>query len=278
MDKVPPQAAFFDLSDYARPAARWLVRVLPPFVTPVHLTLAFTGVGAAAALLFALDRWLPAAGLLLLVKSGLDAADGSLARARRQPSRIGRFLDSICDFLVTALVFVGIALGAERRLGEAPWLLAMLALVSAMLQCSAFSYYYVRYRAQTGGDPTSRVQESAEGYAGDNPTVLAVLYFFYRLIYGWQDALMDALDRRLAPRAAGAGLATSPKGERSRRVPPAFLTATTVLGLGMQLLVIAVCAAFGEPVIALWLFVTVFNIYWFILLIVRAYAPFTQTT
>ena len=260
MDKVPPQHMFLDLSDYARPVARWLVAHLPPFVTPIHLTLAFTLVGAVAALLFAFDRWLPVAGLLLLVKNTLDAADGSLARVRGRPSRVGRFLDSICDFLVTGMVFSGIALGVQRRTGLDTWWLtgfAILAIASATLQCSVFNYYYVRYRAKTGGDSTSQVQESGMGYAWDNPRLLSILYYLYRILYSWQDGLMAELDRRLAPQAD---------------VSPKFMTATSVFGLGTQLLVIALCAAFGQPALALGLFVTIFNLYWLLLLGARAYA------
>jgi phosphatidylglycerophosphate synthase len=256
MDKVPTGAAFLDLSDYARPVARWLVRMLLPTpVTPIHLTLAFTGAGAAAALLFALNRWLPLAGLLLLLKSALDAADGSLARARQRPSRVGRFLDSVCDFFVTVMVFGGIALGSGQS-----WALAALAILSATLQCSVFSYYYVRYRAQTGGDVTSRVnEENAAGYAWDNATALRVVYALYRLIYGWQDSAMAGIDRAIAPAEA--------------RLTPSFMTATTVLGLGTQLLVTALCAMLGQPGWALWLFVTLFNLYWLGLLAARRLSP-----
>ena len=196
MDKVPEGHRFLDMSDYARPLAKVLVRLLlPTRVSPVHLTLAHTAVGFMAAILFALDRWLPFAGALLLLKSALDAADGSLARARGRPSRVGRFLDSICDVLVTIAVFFGIAAGAWRRMGQAHWALAALAIVFATLQCSVFNYYYVRYRAQTGGDTTSDVNESeTRGYAWDNPRALRALHALYRLIYGWQDLLMDHVD------------------------------------------------------------------------------------
>jgi phosphatidylglycerophosphate synthase len=261
MNKVPPKAAFLDLSDYARPAALWLVRVLlDSSILPWHLTLAFTGVGLAAAVLFALDRWLWVAGVLLLLKSLLDAADGSLARARRKPSRVGRFLDSVCDFGVTVAVFAGIAAGQHARTGKNDWLLAALAVLCATLQCSLYNYYCVRYRAQTGGDLTSHVAEIAsDGYPGDNPTALKILHTLYGLIYRWQDALMAQLDGRLAPPSAP--------------LKPAFLTATTVLGLGSQLLVTAVCAALGQPVWALWTFVTVFNGYALALLVLRRRAP-----
>jgi len=259
MDKVSVENAFLDVSDYARPAARWLARRLAPTpVTPIHLTLAYTVVGCAAGILFALHRWLPFAGGLLLLKSLLDAADGSLARARRHPSRVGRFLDSVCDFVVMAAVFGGIAFSAWSQTGQTfYWGLAAAALLCATLQGSVYSYYYVRYREETRGDQTSRVGESApEGYTWDHPTLLRCLYALYRLIYGWQDALMIRIDHWAAP-AGGV------------RLRPAFLTTVSVLGLGTQLAVIALCAAIGQPTWALWLFNTVFNFYWLALIAVR---------
>jgi phosphatidylglycerophosphate synthase len=256
MDKVPAQFAFFDLSDYARVPARWLAEHVPAFVTPIHLTLAFTVVGALAALLFAFNSYLALAAVLLILKSLLDAADGSLARIRRRPSRVGRFLDSVCDFLVTILLFTGIAF-AQWRLDPSNntiWLLAALAALSVTLQCSVFSFYYVTYRAQTGGDQTSQVHETAQAYANDDPRLVAILYTLYRAIYSWQDSLMAWLDSIVAPNAP---------------VTPAFLTATSVLGLGTQLLIMAVAACFNQTSNLLFIFIVPFNFYWLGLLGLR---------
>src|SRR6185436_5613871 len=143
--KVPPAYDFLDISDYARPVARWLVRVLlDKPVAPIQITLAFTAAGLLAALLFAIDRGLWFAAFLLLLKSALDGADGSLARARGAPSRVGRFLDSVCDFVVNLAVFMGIALGAMQRGTPASVLfVAAVALLSAVLQVSLFNRFYV---------------------------------------------------------------------------------------------------------------------------------------
>ncbi len=260
MDKVPTSYAFLDFSDYARPAARWLVRQLLPHtrVSPNHLTLGFTVAGLAAAALLAADRWLVVAALLVLVKSGLDAADGALARGRNRPSRVGRFFDSVMDFVVNLALCGGIAAGAVARgAGLEVYGLALGALVSGLLQVSIFNHYYIRYRAQVGGDRTSQVSESAATqYPWDNPTVLRWLFAAYRAIYGWQDALVAVLDRALA-------------GTTQRSMSPRFMTAVSVLGLGTQLLILAVCAAVGQPVWALWLFVTVFNAYAIGLMVAR---------
>jgi phosphatidylglycerophosphate synthase len=251
VDKVPAEHQFIDLSDYARPAARWLVRrLLPTRITPNTLTLAFTVVGLAAAALLAVNRWLPLAALLLLVKSALDAADGALARARGRPSRTGRFLDSVCDFVVNAALFAGLALGAYARGAGAPIFgLAAAALVSALLQVSVFNHYYVRYRSQTGGDQTSRVSEAeASAYPWDDPQHVRFLLALYRFIYGWQDALVAHFDQVLT-------------GGAARPVSSQFMTRVSVLGLGTQLLMIALCAVIGRPVWALWAFATLFNVY-----------------
>jgi hypothetical protein len=49
------------------------------------------------------------------------------------------------------------------------------------------------------------------------------------------------------------------------------MTAVTVLGLGTQLLVMALLAAIGQPLAALWAFVTVFNFYAAGLILFRAW-------
>lgn len=252
MDKVPASAAFVDYSDYARPAARWLVELLlPTRVMPLQLTAAYTVAGAAAALLLARNTYLPLAAALLIVKSWLDAADGSLARARQRPSRVGRFVDSLADFCVTVMLFAALGFSSGR------WLLCALAALFLTLQCSAFSYYYVCHRAASSGDQTSRPDESVSaGYASDNPRVLWFVHKLYGLIYSWQDALMARVDHWLAPQ---------------RPVPANMLSAASWMGMGMQLLVIAVCAAAGRPLWAAWAFVGPYNIYWAGLVAARAF-------
>lgn len=50
--------------------------------------------------------WLAAS--FLIFKSILDAADGELARAKNTPSYTGRYLDSVADILLNALIFIAI--------------------------------------------------------------------------------------------------------------------------------------------------------------------------
>ena len=200
-------------------------------ITPVQIT-SDTVVGFIAAGLFVVGGYVNGvvAGILSLVKSTLDAADGSLARARNGPSRVWTLPDSICDYAVNAAVFLGLAVNGGLTITEA--VVAVIALESATWQCSTFSCYYVHYRNLTGGDTTSQLNESgSEGYPWDNPRLVHLLRRLYAILFGWQDALLGKLDRALTPDPA------SPV-YRSKRL----LTAITVLGLGFQLLLIAVLA------------------------------------
>ena len=246
--KVHAGDKFLDLSDYGRPVARRLVQALMNTpITPVQITLSYTVVGFIAAGLFGVGGYVNGvvAGILLLVKSTLDAADGSLARARERPSRVGRFLDSICDYAVNAAVFFGLAVNGGLTIGKAA--VAVIALESATWQCSAFSYYYVHYRNLTGGDTTSQLNESeSEGYPWDDPRLVHILRRLYAILFGWQDGLLGKLDR-------------------NKRL----LTAITVLGLGFQLLLIAVLAWWNRVSWVFALFIVGLNAYWAIFMVVR---------
>ena len=261
LDKVDAPHHFLDLSDYARPVARVLTRALvPTSISPIHVTVTYTLIGFFAAWLFATGSIPNAAiaGLLLIVNSTLVAVDGSLARARQRPSRVGRFLDSICDYFINAAVFLGIAI-AGQTVSLDRILLGLIALESATWQGTAFNYYYVYYRTLTGGDTTSQLKETNDTrYPWDNPFALKILLRLYRAIYGWQDVLLGKIDQRLTPDRAAAIY-------RDKRL----LTATTAMGLGFQLSLIAVCAWIGQPHWALWLFIGPLNMYWVIIIVVR---------
>ncbi len=261
IDKLQAADKFLDLSDYARPIARRLTRVLVNTrISPIQITTAYTIIGLIAALLFAAGGYLNGvvAGILLLVKSTLDAVDGSLARARQHPSRIGRFLDSLCDYFINAVVFFGIALNGGAITIEQT-ILAVLALESATWQGTAFNYYYVYYRKLTGGDTTSQLNETeADNYPWDDPRAVQALLNIYSIVYGWQDALVAKVDRAITPDRA------SPIYRNKH-----LLTAITVMGVGFQLLLIALCAWLDHASWALGIFIGPLNIYWVIIMLVR---------
>lgn len=247
--KLSDHARFLDLSDYGRPLGDLIVTaLLPTRVLPQHLTLGYTVVGLLAAGLFAAGGHVQgvAAGLLLLLKSALDAADGSLARARGRPSRTGRYLDSLCDFLVNLAVYSGLAWAEAARARSAwPIPVAAAALVAGLLQVSVFNYYYILQRGLAGGDHISLLDETeAHPYPWDPPRLTRLLQRAYLAIYGWQDRLVARLDR-----LAVAALPASRHAPSTR-----FLTATTAAGLGSQLLLIALAAVVNHPFWALLFF------------------------
>lgn len=81
-------------------------------ITPLRLT--FTGfLFGLAAFLAASLRWWPAALVLWLINRLLDGLDGALARKSGTGSDLGGYLDILADFLVYALLPIGIALGVS---------------------------------------------------------------------------------------------------------------------------------------------------------------------
>jgi CDP-diacylglycerol--glycerol-3-phosphate 3-phosphatidyltransferase len=99
----------------ADPIARTVART---GVTPNMVTaLGFVG-NLVAAWLAADGRWL-AAGLVMLVGSGLDLLDGALARATGRATRFGAVFDAVLDRYSEAAVLFGLLLYFEDR--EAFW-------------------------------------------------------------------------------------------------------------------------------------------------------------
>ena len=231
MYKLPTKSRFIDLSDYARPLATRLVQFLLPykFITAITVTWSFTVVGFLSAFMIWQGKGLAFAAFLLPVKSLLDAADGSLARARNTPSQVGRFLDSFCDFFVNLALFLAIAHHTGLPVSQ-----ALLALVLATWQGSVYNYYYVIKRHSAHGDVTSEIDQRRmpEPLPGDNRRILYFLHRFYLLVYWWQDRLAYWLD----PAAIRQG----------DKLTGGFLTALSVLGLGFQLLAICLLIWFGE--------------------------------
>ena len=152
----------------------------------------------------------------------LDAADGEIARRRNEPSIVGRYMDSIFDFIVNLILFLSITLVFDYNI----WTM-LIALILFQIQGSIFNYYYLIKRYQVNGDKTSRIFEIEEPkpFPKDNITLLKIFHKIYLLVYAWQDYLVYNLDR---------GAITT--GE----LPGWFLSIVSLLGLGFQLLIIAI--------------------------------------
>lgn len=244
--KVPEAAHFVDLSDYARPLAIWIARRLrDTSVVAADVTVVWGVIGLVGAFCYAAGgyRYALLGAAALQLKNILDATDGSLARLQNRPSRVGRFLDSIGDAILAALVFAALAVAVARaRPVLYVALLAATALLLSLLQGSVYNYYQVRYRQRQGGDRTSLVKEKLTTYDAiyyeERPLALGLLRFLigaYNWIYGWQDVLVHRIDRwAVAPLVESGREDRADELRDNRRL----LTALSALGPGLQILVL----------------------------------------
>src|SRR6056297_674969 len=228
MPKLAVKDKFIDLSDYGRPAAVAIVRLLKNTnVTAIHLTLMFglCGIGAVTAIL---HGYYITAGMLLILKSILDAADGEMARMKRNPSYIGRYLDSLFDIILNFLIILAV----WYVTGQSIWL-AIAAFTSIQLQGTLYNFYYVILRHNSeSGDRTSKIfeTETPEAYPGESQKGVNVLFKIYIQFYYVYDKVIYSLDRQ-AP--------------LKKTFPKWFMTLLSMYGLGFQLLIISAMLATG---------------------------------
>ena len=164
MHKLPPGARFFDINDLWYFSNRWVVRFLYPLpVTANQITVLSLVLGLAAAGFYLVETpdALIVAAIFFYGKIYFDNVDGNLARARGEVSRIGRFLDSLIDFVVTTLVYAAVTFRLVREAGDVSlWILGLAALLSCFVQCSYFVYYLVNYTDTFGSYEKNRADES----------------------------------------------------------------------------------------------------------------------
>lgn len=228
MSKLPKEFQFTDLSDYGRPIA---IKIASVFVktsfTPIHMTLLFVVSGLIAVYCISQAYFL-AAAFFLVLKSILDAADGELARLKKTPSYTGRYLDSIADIVLNAIIIYTI----WSITGASSWY-ALIAFLGLQLQGTLYNYYYVILRNKhLGGDTTSRVFEvkTPSALKGESQKHVNTLFKIYRLLYGGFDKAIYILDHN---------------AHKAKALPTWFMSALSIYGLGFQLLLIGVLLIFG---------------------------------
>jgi len=256
--KLSPDAEFPDFSDYARPMAHRVVAFLlhrPISVLSVTSSFLLFGLLAAAFIAEGSYPSLLVAVVLIQVKNLLDAVDGSLARARKTPSRIGRFYDSFCDFIVGAAIFAALGYLLAQDIGLIAVPVALAAFLSVLLQNSLYCYHTVAHRLAAGGDTTSQLDER-HSVDEDENRKLRFLLRAYVVIYSWQDDLAALSD-------SGASLGKRPK---------AFLTALSLRGLGTQLLELCVFLAIDKPGLYLWFILIPTNLFTMGLILYRRHS------
>lgn len=222
MTKLPKAYQFIDLSDYGRPAARLIARLLKHSpVTPVHLTKCFFIAGLTALYFMLAGQYIPAA-LFLVLKSILDAADGELARVKATPSYTGRYLDSIADIILNFLIFICLWIITGQSA-----VLAIMAFAAVQLQGTLYNYYYVIQRISLRGDRTSRIFENhvPDAMPGEKQITVTILYHCYNIMYILFDKCIYYLDNNAV---------------ESAPFPKWFMSCLSTLGLGFQLLLISI--------------------------------------
>jgi hypothetical protein len=223
MSKLAAQDKFIDLSDYGRPFGKLLANQLKNTrFTPIHVTLLF-GVSGLIAIYCILEEYYFFAGLFIVIKSIIDAADGELARIKNTPSYTGRYLDSVFDIILNFLIFITICYVSKTTIG-----ITLLAFICIQLQGTLYNYYYVILRNKSvGGDSTSKIFEykSPRALPGESQKSVDILFLIYTIVYGSFDKIIHTLDK---------------EAYKVKTFPNWFMTFVSIYGLGFQLLIIAV--------------------------------------
>ena len=252
MSKLPNANRFIDLSDYGRPAARFIANSIKETnLTPIHVTIGFIISGLLAVVCILFDYFW-AAAFFLIFKSILDAADGELARLKKTPSYTGRYFDSVADIILNLLILLALWYVTDSSLA-----FTVLAFLGIQLQGTLYNYYYVILRNRFDGDTTSRIFENEAPVAikGEKQQNVNILFRLYKILYGAFDKTIFVLDSN---------------AYKSDWFPKWFLTAVSTLGLGFQLLIIGVMLVLGgkEHIIP---FFTLYSLFIFVFIGIRKY-------
>ena len=228
MSKLTAQDSFLDLSDYGRPFGKFLANQLKNTrFTPIHVTLLF-GVSGLIAICCILNNYYLTAGFFIVLKSGIDAADGELARLKKTPSYSGRYLDSIFDIILNFLFLMTICYVSKTNI----WL-TLIAFIAIQLQGTLYNYYYVILRNKSvGGDSTSKIFEYKipKALPGETQKSVTLLFGIYKIVYGVFDKVIHFLDK---------------EAYKVKTFPNWFMTFLSMYGLGFQLLIIAIMLPLG---------------------------------
>jgi len=263
MNKLPREARFFDVNGLWYFYNGSVVRMLYSTpITPNQITVLSFFVGLLSMGFYVSGRsdslvW---GAIFLYGKVLLDNIDGNLARVRGTSSRLGRFLDSLTDFLVTVMIYIGVSFYLVRTTGDNGfWFLGFFGLLACFMQSTFFVFYLVSYTSRVGSYDKNRVDESIteedRALAEENGWNLRLQKFF-AWGYGWQDRLIERLDfvsRKLA--------GVTEKEETAWYGDRCFLTAISPLCLCTNNVMLAIFSLVGQVELFLILLISVMNFY-----------------
>ena len=250
MSKLPKEQRFIDFSDYGRPIARLIANSLKnTSFTPIHVTISFI-ISGLFGVFFIIKGYYWYAASFLILKSVLDAADGELARIKKQPSYTGRYFDSISDIILNALIFISI----WKVVNTNVWILVF-SFLGFQLQGTLYNYYYTILRNKLDGDKTSRVFEDKVPIAlkGEKQENVNTFFLIYKFLYGAFDKIIYKLDKN---------------AQYSDNIPKWLMTCVSTFGLGFQLLIVSTMLVLGLIEFIL-LFFLIYSIMIFIFIGIR---------
>ena len=255
-----------------RPIAGLIVWAL--YNTPVtanQVTIASIVAGLVAAFFYlkGTSEGFIVAGLLITLKDLLDSADGQLARAKQQYSRVGRFLDSIGDFVVDAAVFSAIGWILYQSGGNW-WMLlfALIGFVGISLRVSYHVFYQVNFLHLQKQFANNRISEEIREEDLKQGGFELVLQRIFQCIYGWQDRLIERVDRwsyggnfrrkhEIEPRVPSEGSSREPCQRCQEWYSDiSSLRISGLLGFGTELFLLMLCSVFN--LLELYLYLNIF--------------------
>ncbi|MCU0363347.1 MAG: CDP-alcohol phosphatidyltransferase family protein [Bacteroidales bacterium] len=245
-----------------RPAAFMIVRLIyPTSITPNQVSLTAIVMGLTAGVFYAGgdQRSYMAGALFFLMFNILDCADGQLARLKRNGTPAGRIIDGVSDYIATAAVFTGIAIGFALQSGRPAYWMLMLVLtaLSTIVHSLLVDYYRLRFSSHMSGTGSVSGQdneifrkeyEALKGRKGKAAERL-VLYLYLRYT-----ALQDLLAAK--KEQTKAFVATPEEYYRKNRL---LMRLWLFIGPTMQVTNIIVCSLIGRFDIFIWVVVAGFN-------------------
>jgi phosphatidylglycerophosphate synthase len=250
-------------------------------VTPNQVTAAsiLLGIIAAGVYLFGTPTAFLIAGLLVTFKDILDSADGQLARAKQQYSRIGRFLDSIGDFVVDVALFatIGWVLYQQERALWMP-ILAGIGLLGISLRVSYHVFYQTKYLHSQNNYTTNRVTEELREEDLQKDKLEIVLQKIFQCMYGWQDRLMLYIDRWCMKQQRTNNHELLHEQITQWYSDKIALRLSGFLGLGTELFWLMLCSVFNQLKLYLYLNLFLMNGVWLMCVLYRRAKLFPNIT
>jgi phosphatidylglycerophosphate synthase len=244
MPKLSGDDKFIDFSDYGRPIASFLALHLSNIkVNAVQVTVSFLFAGLACTYCIYTGQLVWAA-IFLMLKNILDGADGEIARITNHPSMVGRYLDSVFDFIINLIIFITLL-----YTGNTTKMTFLLAFLGIEFQCSVYNYYYVIVRRQLNQQETSRIIEYRRpvAYPYESQRTANILHGAFLCLYLIFDSFVLLLDQQ---------------ARFVQDFPKWFMSLLSFLGLGFQLLIICVllCAGYPEMILPFFAWYSVFGL------------------